>query len=61
MVDQYHDVQKSSVKQMMYVELSDLNLVCHNDLYPLPNINWFIDGAIGYKILNFMDAYSGYN
>jgi hypothetical protein len=43
------------------VDFNDLNKACPKDPYPLPNIDRLIDGPSGYKILSFMDAYSGYN
>lgn len=42
----------------MCVDFTDLNQACPKDLYPLPNIDRFIDGALGYWLLNFNDAYS---
>jgi len=45
----------------MCVDYTDLNRVCPKDTYPLPNIDKLIDNFSGYKILSFMDAYSGYN
>ncbi|RDX83982.1 hypothetical protein CR513_35038, partial [Mucuna pruriens] len=34
---------------------------CPKDLYPLPNIDRLVDGTLGFALLSFMDAYSGYN
>ncbi|GAU35488.1 hypothetical protein TSUD_384430 [Trifolium subterraneum] len=31
------------------------------DAYPLPNIDKLVDNSSGFKLLSFMDAYSGYN
>jgi hypothetical protein len=45
----------------MCVDFTDLNKACPKDPYPLPNIDRLIDGAAGYKMLSFTDAYSGYN
>ena len=28
---------------------------------PYPNIDWLVDGAVGNKVLSFLDAYSSYN
>lgn len=39
------------------MDFTDLNLVCHKDPYPLPNIVRLADGASGYKTSNFMDTY----
>jgi hypothetical protein len=45
----------------MCVDFTILNKSCPKDPYPLPSIDRLIDGASGYKMLSFMDAYSGYN
>ncbi|GAU44771.1 hypothetical protein TSUD_138830 [Trifolium subterraneum] len=54
-------VKEASGKWRMCVDFTDLNKACPKDPYPLPNIDKLIDGASGYKMLSFMDAYSGYN
>jgi hypothetical protein len=54
-------VKKSNGKWRMCVDFTDLNKSCPKDPYPLPSIDRLIDGASGYKMLSFMDAYSGYN
>ena len=45
----------------MCVDYTDLNRVIPKDAYPLPNIDKLVDNSSGYKLLSFMDAYSGYN
>jgi len=45
----------------MCVDYTDLNKACPRDAYPIPNIDRLVDGAAGNKVLNFLDAYSGYN
>jgi hypothetical protein len=45
----------------MRVDYTDLNMACPKDAYPLPNIDYLINNASGFKTLSFMDAYSGYN
>jgi len=45
----------------MCVDFSDLNSACPKDSYPLPNIDMMVDNTSGCRLLNFMDAYSGYN
>jgi len=45
----------------MCVDYRNLNSECPKDTYPLPNIDFLVDGAAGHKILSFLDAYSGYN
>jgi len=54
-------VKKASGKWRMCVDYTNLNMACPKDPYPLPNIDHLIDNAYGYKTLNFMDAYPGYN
>jgi len=39
----------------------DLKKACPKDAYPLPNIDQLVDGAVGNKVLSFLDAFSGYN
>ncbi|PNY16673.1 hypothetical protein L195_g013398, partial [Trifolium pratense] len=52
-------VKKANGKWRMCVDFTYLNKACSKDPYPLPNIDRLIDGASGYKMLSFMDAYSG--
>ncbi|KAK2455243.1 hypothetical protein QL285_002717 [Trifolium repens] len=54
-------VKKANRKWRMFVDFTYLNKECPKDPYPLPNIDRQINGASGYKMLSFMDAYSGYN
>nr|KYP70636.1 Transposon Ty3-G Gag-Pol polyprotein [Cajanus cajan] len=54
-------VRKSNGKWRMCTDFTDLNKACPKDSYPLPNIDYLVDGASGYELLSFMDAYSGYN
>ncbi|XP_027941195.1 uncharacterized protein LOC114194995 [Vigna unguiculata] len=54
-------VKKVNGKWRMCVDYTDLNRTCPRDAYPLPNIDWLVDGAAGNKVLSFLDAYSGYN
>jgi len=54
-------VKKSNGKWRMCVDYTDLNRDCPTDAYPLPNIDKLVDNSSGYKLLSFMDAYSGYN
>ncbi|GAU49235.1 hypothetical protein TSUD_183260 [Trifolium subterraneum] len=52
-------VKKSNGKWRMCVDYTDLNRVCPKDAYPLPNIDKLVDNSSGFKLLSFMDAYSG--
>ncbi|CAJ2652721.1 unnamed protein product [Trifolium pratense] len=54
-------VKKSNGKWHMCVDYTDLNRACPKDAYPLPNIDKLVDNSSGFKLLSFMDAYSGYN
>jgi hypothetical protein len=45
----------------MCVDYTDLNRVCPKDAYHLPNIDKLVDNSSCYKLLSFMDAYSGYD
>jgi len=45
----------------MCVDYTGLNRTCPKDAYPLPNIDKLVDNSSSYKLLSFMDAYSGYN
>ncbi|XP_047167338.1 uncharacterized protein LOC124836257 [Vigna umbellata] len=54
-------VKKSNGQWRMCVDFTDLNKACPKDSYPLPSIDWLVDGASGHVVLSFLDAYSGYN
>ena len=45
----------------MCVDYTDHNRACPKDAFPLPNIDMLVDNSTDYKLLSFMDAYSGYN
>jgi len=45
----------------MCVDLTDLNKACPKDSYLLPWIDVLVDSTARYQLLNFMDAFSGYN
>lgn len=54
-------VKSSGGKWRMCPDYTYLNKACPKDLHPLPSIDCLVDGASGFIILNFLDAYSGYN
>ena len=54
-------VKKNSGKRRMCVDFIDLNRACPKDRFPLPKIDQLLDSTVGYKLLSFMDAFSGYN
>lgn len=45
----------------MFVDYTDLNKLCLKDSYPLLNIDKLINNSTEYKLISFMDVYSGYN
>ena len=45
----------------MCIDYTDINRACPKDVYPLPNIDKLVDNSVGFKLLSFMDTYSGYN
>ncbi|RDX95026.1 hypothetical protein CR513_22499, partial [Mucuna pruriens] len=57
----YIMVKKTSGKWCMCTYYTDLNKAYHKDPYPLPNIDRLVDGASGFALLSFIDAYLGYN
>ena len=54
-------VKKNNDKRRMCVDFIDLNKACPKDSFPLPRIDQLVDSIVGYKLLSFMDALSGYN
>lgn len=48
-------------KWRMCVDFTDVNKACPKDCYPLPHIDQLVDATAGHALVNFMDAYSGYN
>lgn len=54
-------VKKSNKKRRMCVDFTDLNKACPKYSFPLPKIDQLVDSIAGHGLLNFMDAFSGYN
>lgn len=54
-------VKKATGKWRMCVDYTDLNKACPKDAYPFPNIDKLVDGACGFKLLSFLEGYSGDN
>nr|GEU44686.1 reverse transcriptase domain-containing protein [Tanacetum cinerariifolium] len=64
----YHDwlsnpvmVKKHDGSWQMCVDFTDLNKVCPQDCYPLPEIDWKVESLCGYPFKCFLDAYNGYH
>ena len=38
-----------------------MNKACPKDSFPLPHIDMMVDATADHELLNFMDAFSGYN
>ncbi|GJV43122.1 reverse transcriptase domain-containing protein [Tanacetum coccineum] len=47
--------------RLMSVDFKDLNKACHQDGYPLPEIDWKVESLCGYLFKCFLDAYKGYH
>ena len=54
-------VKKANGKWRMCVDFMDLNGACPKDSFPLLRIDQLVDSMVGYKLLTFIDAFSGYN
>ena len=54
-------VKKANGKWRLYIDFTDVNRACPKDSFPLPQIDLIVDATDIYELLNFMDAFSGYN
>lgn len=54
-------VRNANNKWRMCMDFTDLNVAYHKDPHPLSGIYRLIKGSSSYRILHFIDAYSGYN
>ena len=54
-------VKKANGKLRICVDFTDLNKACPKDSYPLPRIDILVDSTARNQLLNFMDAFLGYN
>jgi hypothetical protein len=43
------------------IDYTSLNKACPEDEYPMPRIYQIMDSTTSYKLLSFLDAYSGYH
>ena len=54
-------VKKANGKWRLCIDFTDINKACPKDSFPLPRIDLIVDATVGHELLNFMDAFSGYN
>ncbi|GAU35623.1 hypothetical protein TSUD_30400 [Trifolium subterraneum] len=55
------EAARKAVKDLLEANFIAEAQACPKDAYPLPNIDKLVDNSSGFKLLSFMDAYSGYN
>jgi len=54
-------VKKKNEKWRLCINFTNLNEACPKDSYPLPRIDQLVEATTGHKLLNFINAYFGYN
>ena len=54
-------IKKANGKWRLCINFTDIKRVCLKDSFPLPRIDLIVDATAGHELLNFMDAFSGYN
>ena len=54
-------VKKENGKWRLCIDFIDVNRACPEDNFPLTRIDLIVDATSTHKLLNFMDAFSGYN
>ena len=45
----------------MYIDFTDLNKACPEDVFTLPHIDMLVNATTNHELLSFMDTFSGYN
>ena len=54
-------VEKANGKWRMCVDFTNLNKASSKDSFPLSAIDRLVDVSVNYKVLNFINVFSGYN
>ena len=54
-------VRKANKKWRLYIDFTNVNRACPKDNFPLPRIDLIVDTTSSHELLNFIDAFSGYN
>ena len=54
-------VKKANGKWRMCIDFADLNRAYPKDSYPLLRIDTLVNSTVRHQLLNFMDAFVGYN
>lgn len=54
-------VKKANEKWKIYVDWIDLNKICPKNSFSLLMIDQLVDATSRYKLLSFINAFSGYN
>ena len=54
-------VKKENGKWQLCIDFTDINKACPKGSFPLPRIDLIVDATGGHELLNFMDAFFGYN
>lgn len=54
-------IPKKEGKWRVCVDYTNLNDACPKYSFPLPRIDQIVDSIAGYKMLSFLDAFSGYH
>ena len=54
-------VKKANGKWRLCIDFTDINKACPKDSFPLSRIDLIVDATAGHELLNFMDAFYGYN
>ena len=53
--------KKANDKWRLCIDFTDINRACPKDSFPLPQIDLIVDATTDHELLNFMDAFLGYN